>query len=595
MPAHRAGILLFLEKERHSLMKVGLRGKLSIALVSLALIPLVVVTMALVRVNVRSLEDSAKNYRLAVAHNAVNAVRGTLEMARSELLTARRILRQKGLDVSERMRLLRAALAGADVIQSIAIFSAKGQLADSFVEKGKTPYIDAPKRLSKKVMKAALAQTVHYLKSQKGQKGQFAIPFVIPVRLEGGRLFGFLWASIPIHFLHKKLKKLSALRFEKQSDRIFVIDSESHILSHGKSAMLGQKVHKKLDEATRFVRQGLGYTLKYDKQGVAYIAALEPITELGWIVVAQDDIGKVFASVRITLQRALIVGSVFALLALMLGLWMGQRLAEPVLSVSEAASKVASGDFRVRVNVPSHDEVGEMARSFNQMATDLQGYETQLIEETRIRTDLSRYLNVDLVEDIVDKRLPLKLGGERKEVTVMFADVVAFTPLTEQHAPEKIVAILNELFTFLTEIVFKHDGIIDKFLGDCVMAVWGAPVGDEEDAFKAVRAAEEMLRWLEVGNSRWKKELGVTLNMAIGINIGEAVVGNIGSEKRMEYTVIGDSVNIAARLESLARPGQILMTQALADHVEEEFDCESLGNYQMPDGKRSIELFTIVD
>ena len=128
-------------------MKVGLRGKLSIALVSLALIPLVVVTMALVRVNVRSLEDSAKNYRLAVAHNAVNAVRGTLEMARSELLTARRILRQKGLDVSERMRLLRAALAGADVIQSIAIFSAKGQLADSFVEKGKTPYIDAQKKI----------------------------------------------------------------------------------------------------------------------------------------------------------------------------------------------------------------------------------------------------------------------------------------------------------------------------------------------------------------------------------------------------------------------------------------------------------------
>jgi class 3 adenylate cyclase len=177
----------------------------------------------------------------------------------------------------------------------------------------------------------------------------------------------------------------------------------------------------------------------------------------------------------------------------------------------------------------------------------------------------------------------------------MFADVVAFTPLTEQHEPERVVAILNELFTFMTEIIFKHGGIIDKFIGDCVMAVFGAPTSRDDDALRAARAAEEMMRWLEVGNARWKKELGFELQMGIGINTGEAVVGNIGSNKRMEYTVIGDTVNVAARLEALARPGQILLTEVMAEAIEDEFDTASLGEHQLVGKQEPIEIFALVE
>ncbi|MCA9521986.1 MAG: adenylate/guanylate cyclase domain-containing protein, partial [Myxococcales bacterium] len=239
------------------------------------------------------------------------------------------------------------------------------------------------------------------------------------------------------------------------------------------------------------------------------------------------------------------------------------------------------------------DEVGELAQSFNQMSGDLETYKQTLIDETAIRSNLSRYLSPDLVEQIVAHKQQLALGGERREVTVLFADVVAFTPMAENLPPETIVKILNELFTYLTEIIFRHGGTVDKFLGDCVMAVFGAPNAHDDDPLRAVRAAEEMMSWLDVGNTRWESQIGAKLALGIGINTGEAVAGNIGSEKRMEYTVIGDAVNIAARLESLAQPGQIVLTKATMQRIEDEIDCVSLGERDLFGRNRPVELFAV--
>jgi class 3 adenylate cyclase len=228
------------------------------------------------------------------------------------------------------------------------------------------------------------------------------------------------------------------------------------------------------------------------------------------------------------------------------------------------------------------------------MAADLDGYEKRVVEETRIRTDLGRYLSAEVVEGIIHRTIELELGGERREVTVLFADVVAFTPLTEAHPPEQVVATLNELFTILTEIVFRHGGIVDKFIGDSVMAVFGAPRAVPDSAVAAARAAEEMLAWLETGNVRWRKQLGRDLELAIGMNTGEVVAGNLGSERRMEYTVIGDVVNTAARLETLARPGQVLMTEATQRRLGEAFEVEPLGEHALPGRKKPLVIYALV-
>ena len=187
----------------------------------------------------------------------------------------------------------------------------------------------------------------------------------------------------------------------------------------------------------------------------------------------------------------------------------------------------------------------------------------------------------------------MKLGGERREISVLFADVVAFTPIADSLAAEDTVALLNELFTILTEIVFRHAGTVDKFIGDSVMAIWNAPEIQRDHARRAIAAAEDMMRWLEAGNQGWRQKYGVVVELAIGINSGQAVVGNVGSETRMQYTAIGDAVNVAARLESIARPQQILVTKSTKEAAGEGYELVPLGPRQLVGRQESVNLYEV--
>jgi adenylate cyclase len=156
-----------------------------------------------------------------------------------------------------------------------------------------------------------------------------------------------------------------------------------------------------------------------------------------------------------------------------------------------------------------------------------------------------------------------------------------------------MVTILNQLFTILTEIVFRHGGTVDKFIGDCVMAFWGAPDDQADHAARAVAAAEDMQSWIEAGNEDWQRSYGVTIRLAIGVHTGEAVVGNFGSETRMEYTAIGDTVNVAARLEAIARPQQILVSEATRQAAGDDFEYVALGSRQVAGKSEAVELYEV--
>lgn len=576
-----------------------LRSKITVALLALALIPLAVSTGILVRVNYGKLIEDARVYRKAVAEHSTLAVREVLNQALNELSTMGHLIVQRELSEQQKLRQAQISLSGATLVHSVAVFTPQGQRILTFKLK---KYGGPQQTDTLKASWRAKAQKTgtHYLPIQFVKDGTPYLGIVQSVFLKkkDTQPFAFLWTSIPLDSLSERLTQLSMRRFAKRPDQVLLLEEKKRVIAHSNRGMWGKKIEDLLPALkTKLRSEGaqFAYTFDYAHKGEEFAASLLPLPQLGWGVVVRQSKAHAYAAVRKTIWVALGVGGAFVILAIILGLFMGRRLSEPIVAVSDAAKQVADGDFTVRVDVESKDEVGEMATSFNSMAGELESYEQKLIKETQIRADLGRYLNNDLVESIVSQTSELKLGGERKVITVLFADVVAFTPLTEAHQPERIVAILNELFTFLTEIIFKHGGIIDKFIGDCVMAVFGAPYTHEDDALRAARAAEEMMRWLEVGNSRWRKELGMELKMAIGINTGEAVVGNIGSQKRMEYTVIGDTVNVAARLESLARPGQILMTEHMVPLIEDEFECASLGEHQLTGKKEPIEIYALVD
>jgi class 3 adenylate cyclase len=247
-----------------------------------------------------------------------------------------------------------------------------------------------------------------------------------------------------------------------------------------------------------------------------------------------------------------------------------------------------------RAQVHTQDELSVLGEAMERAAQDIQSGEARLLREEAIRQDLGRYLPREVVERVVKREQDMGLGGRSAQITVLFADVVKFTPLTETLEPAEVVSILNQLFTILTEIIFRHGGTVDKFIGDSVMAFWGAPDPSEDHAERAVEAAEDMMRWLEVGNASWSLEHKVEIELAIGVCSGEAVVGNVGSDSRMAYTAIGKIVNTAARLEAIAQPCQILIAgQTLALLPEGLFDVVPCGQQSFPHSDEVVTLYEV--
>ena len=187
-----------------------------------------------------------------------------------------------------------------------------------------------------------------------------------------------------------------------------------------------------------------------------------------------------------------------------------------------------------------------------------------LAREEVARANYSRFLPEYVVQQLLEDPDSFKLGGVNQTVTVLFADIRGFTSLAEVAAPEKVVQLLNRYFTAMSEVIFAHGGTLDKYIGDGLMALFGAPTAGPDDACNAVAAAVAMQRQVSEINSELRREGLDEIRIGIGLHTGLATVGYIGSERRSEYTAIGDTVNLASRLESNAQPGQILMTEATA-------------------------------
>src|SRR5690606_16581366 len=180
--------------------------------------------------------------------------------------------------------------------------------------------------------------------------------------------------------------------------------------------------------------------------------------------------------------------------------------------------------------------------------------------EARIRDNFERFFTPHLAARIAASPEALGLGGERRTVSVLFADIRGFTELAARMAPDETARFLTEYFTEMVECVFRHGGTLDKFIGDAVMAQWGAPIGERDDCDRAMQAALDMMEELDRLNARWRTEGRPTLEIGIGLNVGDVFAGNIGSDRRLEYTVIGDPVNVSSRLCGAAGPGEILIS-----------------------------------
>ncbi len=217
-------------------------------------------------------------------------------------------------------------------------------------------------------------------------------------------------------------------------------------------------------------------------------------------------------------------------------------------------------------------------------------------EKRKMKKLFGQYVSKDVYEQLVANPALARLGGQRREMTVLFSDIRGFTTVSESGQPEEIVGMLNEYFTRMVDLVFAHKGTLDKFVGDMVMALFGAPLDDPHHADHAVEAALDMIAALAVLNARWKSEGRAELDIGIGINTGPMIAGNIGSDAIMSYTVIGDAVNLGSRLESLNKQygTRIIISDATRRQLSRSYELRPLGDVVVKGKTQPVAIFEVV-
>jgi len=214
---------------------------------------------------------------------------------------------------------------------------------------------------------------------------------------------------------------------------------------------------------------------------------------------------------------------------------------------------------------------------------------------SNLRHAFSRYVSHQLVDGILSDPDEIKLGGEKRKVTTLFADIRGFTTMSEKMKPEEVVDLLNTYLSGLTEVVFRFEGTLDKYIGDCVMAVFGAPISHYNDAERATVAAIDMMKYVDDINLDRAQSGLPEVKIGIGINTGYAISGNMGSIDRMDYTVIGDVVNTASRLESIASKGQILITREVYEEVKYVVEADFIDSLIVKGKEKPVDVFEVKD
>jgi adenylate cyclase len=213
--------------------------------------------------------------------------------------------------------------------------------------------------------------------------------------------------------------------------------------------------------------------------------------------------------------------------------------------------------------------------------------------EALVRSNFERYFAPNVAADIAQQDGAIRLGGERRAVTVLFSDIRGFTAIAESMGPDAVAQLLSDYFSEMVEVIFEHGGTLDKFIGDAVMALWGAPISHDDDPDRALQAAIAMQQTIEDLNREWVAAGRPEIGVGIGIAHGEVFAGNIGSHRRLEYTVLGDAVNVAARLCAEAGPGEILVSEALLGVVREPVDYEYLPELGLKGKSQVVQVYRV--
>ena len=415
-----------------------------------------------------------------------------------------------------------------------------------------------------------------------------------------------LYLAVPLRGAKKQIDGVLTARFDLQNDlaslisasrfnrtgRTVLVNGEGHAIAHPDPARLREDFS--WNAAVREGMQGrTGWVIARNKAGEDRLWVYRPIpaptTQGGkpWILLSEERASDALAAIHELWDDFAIGLAVVVVLCLAVALQAAVWLRRPLDRFLDLVHAVRGGDLTQRVAIQGRDELGRLATALNEMVGGLQ-------ERERIKEVFGRYVTTQVTQELLKGEI--NLGGHRKRVTMLFSDIRNFTAMSESLSPEQVVGFLNDYFSEMVEAVFDQQGVLDKFIGDGMMAVFGGLDDMPDHPRRAVRAALRMKALLAKINGE-RAVLGQPpIAIGIGIHTDDVIVGNIGSRKRLEYTAIGDGVNTCARVESANKEfgTTILITQSTFDEVKDEFECRAMPEAPLK-GKTNIpRLFEVI-
>ena len=365
-----------------------------------------------------------------------------------------------------------------------------------------------------------------------------------------------------------------------------VTDTDGRIRAHTDVDRIGTKLASPTPDRALRTRGETSY--------FSYIAnSGEQVLNLTRQVVFQDKIvGTVHVGVSLNFIEELVnrekgyilyVAVVMMTVGLAIALYLGLRFSKPISQLVNATEAIGKGDYQYRVKLDRKDELGNLAKAFNQMGEEL-------FRHTLTQQSFGKYVGEEVLEMILADPKKMWLKGRKNDATILFADIRGFTAYAEEREPEVVVVMLNTYFDIATRAILDYGGYVDKFIGDCVMGVFGVPVFRKDHVERAVRAALDLKHQLYQQGIRGTSLLS---SVGIGIHTGPIVSGNIGSQAKMEYTVIGDTVNLASRFSGLAAPSEVLVSEAVCERLGALIHVEPAGTRSIRGKVAPVETFRV--
>jgi class 3 adenylate cyclase/HAMP domain-containing protein len=339
--------------------------------------------------------------------------------------------------------------------------------------------------------------------------------------------------------------------------------------------------------------------------GASRVAAVFSFRPFGWTVFVTEEKSAFYGDVETIFRTTIVILSVSCALAVLLLLVLARYLTRPLEEVSHAMRRIIeSSDLSERVPVQYKDEIGQLSHTFNMMLGELgRAYDSikryafdaavATKKETKIRNIFQLYVPKDVIEEYFQNPESM-LVGSNKLVSILFSDIRGFTTISEGMEPDDLVNSLNRYFALMVDTLMEHGGIVDKYIGDAIMAIFGAPTKHRDDALRSVLAGLEMIDKLALFNEEQRRRGKPEFKIGVGINYGVVTVGNIGCERKMNYTVIGDPVNLASRLEGATKRYHqpILMSKAVRDRVQEQVPCRQVDKIAVKGKSEGVCVYT---